>query len=106
MNPQALAAAMRCARNLELSASTLQALCILSVRGSCSLNHITNELEITGSAVTGIADRLENLRFAARTHNPLDRRGITLSITEHGRNALADIIRDATVASWENLTPA
>lgn len=106
MNPQAITAAVSRARYLGLSASNLQALCILSVQGSCSLNHIASELAVSSAAVTSIADKLEHLTFASRSHNRHDRRGISLAITDHGREALADIIRDATVASWENLTPA
>jgi DNA-binding MarR family transcriptional regulator len=106
MNPQAIAAAIHRARQLDLHASTLQVLCILSATGPSSLHHLSAELEITGAALTNIADRLESLRYAARTQTRHDRRGITLTITDHGREALADIIRDATAASWENLTPA
>lgn len=106
MNPQAIAAVIARARQLDLHASTLQALCILSVDGSCSLNHLTSELEITGPAVTCVADRLESLRYAVRSQTRHDRRGITLSITDHGREAMADIVKDAVVASWENLTHA
>lgn len=106
MNPQALAAALFKARELELGASTLHTLCLLSAKGPQSMTRIAAELGLDPAAITGTADRLESLRFARRIHGRPDRRVVRLAITDHGREALADILREATAASWEILPAA
>lgn len=100
MNPQAIAAALHRGRALDLSASTLQALCILS-KGEQTMTSLAREMEVDPANITGIGDRLESLRFARRIFGRPDRRKVRLAITDHGREALADIIRDATAASWD-----
>lgn len=105
MNPQAIAAALSKARELELGATTLHALCILSAKGPRNMTQLAAEIGIDPAAITGTADRLEDLSFACRRHGKPDRRKVCLSITNHGREALADIIREATAASWD-LFPA
>jgi DNA-binding MarR family transcriptional regulator len=102
-----LAEAIGTARRLEVSASTtLQALCILSAKGPQKCGDLAIDLEMTPGSITCIAALLEEEGYAMRTRSKLDRRSVTLSITDLGREAIADVIAAATAASWENLSPA
>lgn len=97
MNPvEELVEMLAEARNLELSATSLQALCLL-VAGPMKLTDLADELVISTAAVTGIVDRLVNLGFAERRHNHTtpgkDRRVIRLGITHQGVSAVEQIIQ-------------
>jgi len=53
------------------------------------MGKIKKDLSITGAFATALADRLVNHKLVDRQRNAKDRRKVTISLTEKGRNYLA-----------------
>lgn len=86
-----LQSALIAARAKNLSAGTLGMLTILG-SGAATLTSLAKDLGVTGSAATGLADRLDKLGYAIRRHDLIDRRVIFLEITPQGESALKEIL--------------
>jgi DNA-binding MarR family transcriptional regulator len=73
-----------------------------------SMSEIANRMGHTTAAATGLVDRLENLGYVQRSHDPVDRRKVLVAITPKGVT-LVRLIRDDIVKNlssmMERLTP-
>lgn len=65
-------------------------LCVLLQTHSKSMSSVSEELGISISAVTQLADRLEHLGMVERTLHEDDRRSKELSLTQHGREIMQE----------------
>lgn len=62
---------------------------------------IADEFSVSTSAVTGRIGRLEHAGLLERHPDSRDRRGIELSITDHGREVVRRVFRDSQAAKSE-----
>jgi DNA-binding MarR family transcriptional regulator len=89
----ALASAVRrarggTARDGELTLSQYGLLQALSGRQAARVRDLAEEAGIAPSTATRILDALERRSIVRRTRSPEDRRGVTVSLTDEGRQAL------------------
>ena len=56
-----------------------------------SMSRIARELAVTMPSVTGLVDQLSRRGLVSRRHDDRDRRRVLVSLTDEGRNALADV---------------
>jgi DNA-binding MarR family transcriptional regulator len=75
-------------RKTGLSGPQLWALTVLAADPGLSLNELSERLFAHPSTVSGIVDRLAERGVLSRTPDPVDRRGIRLSLTSQGRALL------------------
>ena len=66
------------ARRLRMSASDLDALSFILDHGSPKAGEIGRKLGLPSGAVTGVIDRLVQLGFVERAHDPHDRRKVAV----------------------------
>jgi DNA-binding MarR family transcriptional regulator len=79
------------ARTHGLSLS--QAITILLLKEEpMTTSHINRKIGLTSAAMTGILNKLEARRLVFRQHNQVDRRVITVELTNSGREVALDII--------------
>lgn len=94
-----IAALRRIVRAIDLQSRQLAARCgvtgpqLVTLRamerlGNPSLSQLSKEVSIGQATITGILDRLERQLLAARCRDAKDRRRITVSLTEKGRELL------------------
>ncbi|MDX2081816.1 MAG: MarR family transcriptional regulator [Terrimicrobiaceae bacterium] len=76
--------------------------------GPLSMSEIAEKMSHTTAAATGLVDRLENLGYVERHHDPMDRRRVRAAITPKGAELVdrikSDIISKLSCLS-EILTP-
>jgi DNA-binding MarR family transcriptional regulator len=60
----------------------------LAEREAARVSELATEAGIAASTATRILDTLERRSIVRRTRSPEDRRGVTVTLTEHGRAAL------------------
>ena len=87
-----IAAILGRARSHKLNATALQCLCEIDRRGPETLTGLSLTLNISTTAMTGAADRLERLGYARRKPSKLDRRIWWLDITSAGQRAISAIL--------------
>jgi DNA-binding MarR family transcriptional regulator len=75
-----------------LTSSQAHILELLENGGSQKVSDIAEALDITLSAVTGLADRLLTAGYIKRDRSELDRRIVLLKVTELGSKALIDVL--------------
>jgi DNA-binding MarR family transcriptional regulator len=56
-----------------------------------AMSYIGNLIGISGSAMTGIVDKLEEMGLVERRHDPKDRRTTRIIITQRGRDCIKTI---------------
>jgi len=66
-------------------------LLILDARGGVSQQELCTAARIDSGNMVELLDGLEAMRYAQRARDPRDRRRYVVTITEHGRSALADL---------------
>jgi len=73
--------------NKKYQVSSAQLNCILTLYeyGPLPLSKIASHIMVKSSTVTGVVDRLEKKGLAERMRNSLDRRVITIQLTESGK---------------------
>ena len=73
--------------NKKYNVSAPQIACLLALLdgGSMALSQIAKRIMVNSSTLTGIIDRLELKGLVARTRTSMDRRVITIELTEEGR---------------------
>jgi DNA-binding MarR family transcriptional regulator len=78
--------------NKKFSVSAPQVACLLALRdnGPISLSQIARKIMVESSTVTGIIDRLEQKGLVIRKRVSLDRRVITVELTDAGRRLAAN----------------
>jgi DNA-binding MarR family transcriptional regulator len=64
------------ATRLGLSSSDLECLDMIVLRGPLTAGDIARATGLTTGAITGVIDRMERAGFAARAHDPADRRKV------------------------------
>lgn len=97
LTPPALTAAqlravLAASRDYHLGTSTLGILAYLHEHGTGSLVTLARAARLSTAAVTGLADRLVALGYAARRPSTADRRVVWLDITPSGTATLEDIL--------------
>jgi DNA-binding MarR family transcriptional regulator len=75
-------------RNGALTLSQFAILQALTEREHARMSDLAAEAGIAASTATRILDALERRAIVTRTRSPEDRRGVTVSLTEFGRDAL------------------
>ncbi|KXZ20989.1 MarR family transcriptional regulator [Bacillus nakamurai] len=98
----------------EVTPAQLFVLASLKKHGSCKVSEIAERMEVRPSAVTLMADRLEQKSLIVRTHNKQDRRVIDISLTKKGEKKFEDVVagrkailaRSLSVLSEEELIQA
>ncbi len=73
-----------------LSMGHLHALSILDRHGETPMSGLADRLDVSLSNTTGLVDRMEERGLVERHRVPDDRRIVMVSITDRGREALAD----------------
>ena len=81
------------ARERGLSASQLGALLHIHRRGSSAVTPLADDLGITSSAASQMADRLVDQGLILRSEDPHDRRAKTLILTDKGLSVLQEGVR-------------
>jgi DNA-binding MarR family transcriptional regulator len=81
-----------------LTPSQLQILSLIDESGEpeVSMSEMARELAVTMPTVTGLVDQLIRRGLVSRRHDDKDRRRVLVSLTDAGRQALADV-REAIV---------
>ncbi|UQT51032.2 MarR family transcriptional regulator [Bacillus velezensis] len=75
----------------EVTPAQLFVLASLKKYGSCKVSEIAERMEVKPSAVTLMADRLEQKGLIVRKHNQQDRRVIDISLTKKGETKFEDV---------------
>lgn len=78
--------------NKKYNVSAPQIACLLALReeGPMPLSQIARKVMVNSSTLTGIIDRLELKGLVARMRTSVDRRIITIELTEEGRTLAAN----------------
>ena len=73
--------------NKKYNVSAPQVACLLALLedGPMALSQVARKIMVNSSPLTGIIDRLEQKGLVTRTRTSLDRRVITIELTEEGR---------------------
>lgn len=84
-----------------VSMSHLHVMWILQSHGDLTMTHLAEMLDISLSNATGLVDRMEERGVIDRIRVPDDRRIVLVSLSEHGRELLAqvDLVRSDLVAT-------
>ncbi len=108
-------------KEFHVSAPQIACLLVLHEEGSLPLSQIAKKIMVKSSTLTGIIDRLEQKGLVIRTRKSLDRRVITIDLTEkgqelavcapppiqkkivHGLKNLSDIEREQIIQSLNKL---
>ena len=84
-----------------VSMSHLHVMWILQSHGDLTMTHLAEMLDISLSNATGLVDRMEERGVIDRIRVPDDRRIVQVSLSDHGRELLAevDLVRSDLVAT-------
>jgi len=74
--------------NTQLGLTTPQLLCLYTLAGAekMTLSELTKNVNLSGSTVNGIVDRLEAKKYLIRQRSSKDRRKVYLHMTDTGRD--------------------
>lgn len=91
-----------------LTPNQLAALYRIWELGRCTMSELHDHLHVTTGAVTGVADKLEELGLVERQTSPEDRRICYVQLTPAGRERTEAIWTawDARIAAWLDRVPA
>jgi DNA-binding MarR family transcriptional regulator len=81
---------MRYVRGTGLSMPQFSTLMRLYYRGGCGLSDITADLEVTAAAASQMVDRMVRDGYLVRSEDPHDRRAKQVTLTERGRQLVAE----------------
>jgi DNA-binding MarR family transcriptional regulator len=81
---------MRYVRRIGLSMPQFSTLMRLYYNGGCGLSDITSELDVTAAAASQMVDRMVKDGYLARAEDPHDRRAKQITLTDQGRQLVAD----------------
>jgi DNA-binding MarR family transcriptional regulator len=73
-----------------ISMPQLQVLMRLFYRGACGVSHVSEDMSITNAAASQMVDKMFQQGLLDRVEDPVDRRAKQLTITEKGREFVAD----------------
>ena len=88
----------------EVTPAQLFVLTSLKKHGSCKVSEIAERMEVKPSAVTLMADRLEQKGLIVRKHNQQDRRVIDISLTKKGETKFEDVVEGRKAILARNLS--
>jgi DNA-binding MarR family transcriptional regulator len=71
-------------------------LCILATTGPRGMTELAGLLGVEKAALTGLADRAERRGLLARAPSATDRRAVSVSLTDAGRDAALAFHRDVS----------
>lgn len=103
-------ASRKLSRDANLTPSQLRVLEILVERGSCSSGEIARETQLSNATITTLTDKLVVRNLVTRVRSDVDRRKVSLGLTEAGRQALHNAptslqnlfeARFASLETWE-----
>ncbi|MFM6849534.1 MAG: MarR family winged helix-turn-helix transcriptional regulator [Terrabacter sp.] len=75
----------------DLSPHDARALRVVGHHGPTRLGVVAEHLRIAPRSATDVVDRLESRGLVARAPDPADRRAMTVSMTPHGEEVLAQV---------------
>lgn len=78
------------AQSVELTAPQLRVLQIIAGRENCTAKAISQQMRVSQATVTSLVDKLVRKGMAVREKSLSDRRQTNISVTEKGRQAIAD----------------
>lgn len=84
-----------------LGLTSLRALQALERRGPSQVTELANDLDMLVSTASRLSDRLSEAGLITRRVSPTNRRATELELTDHGRQALADLVTMRTAALRE-----
>lgn len=84
-----------------LGLTSLRALQALQRRGPSQVTELANDLDMLVSTVSRLSDRLSEAGLITRRVSPTNRRATELELTDHGRQALGDLVTMRTAALRE-----
>ncbi len=88
----------------ECSKNELLVLLLLYRRGECNMSQIADYLNVPLNTATGIITRMENKKIVLRNRHPEDKRVVTITWTEAGKQQLTEIIKGFTYYGRQLLT--
>lgn len=91
----------------SLSLVHLHVLTVLETKGSLSMSHLAEALDVSVASATGIVGRMEERGLVARQHDREDRRIVLVSLTRRGSRVfehLAKLRRRRLAAIFEHLS--
>lgn len=65
--------------------------CLSTAECAQTMSEISNNMHLSQGAATGLVDRLQRLNLLVRTRSDVDRRVVSIQITEEGRQLVARI---------------
>lgn len=86
----------------DLSMTHFVAMRVIETQSACTMSCLTDHLDVTHGASTGIIDRLAKLGLVERSHSPQDRRVVQVSLTPKGSILIADV-KAGTIARLEQI---
>lgn len=93
-----IAAAAIAAVDATLTVPQLRVLVLLDTRGPLNLAGVAAALGVSPSNASRICERLINAGLVDRQESPLDRRNVTLSLTDAGRRLINKVTRHRRAA--------
>jgi DNA-binding MarR family transcriptional regulator len=95
--------------NSKLGLTTPQLLCLHALSGeeTMTLSELTQKVNLSGSTVNGIVDRLEAKQLVQRKRSTLDRRKVYLYMTKTGNDTLGkapSLLQDKLSSALSNLS--
>jgi DNA-binding MarR family transcriptional regulator len=81
---------MHYVKSSGISMPQLQVLMRLFYRGACGVSHVSEDMSITNAAASQLVDKMFQQGLLDRVEDPVDRRAKQLTITEKGREFVAD----------------
>ena len=89
------------AQRLGVSETDLRCLNIIENAGGLTAGQLAAESGLTGGAITGVIDRLQQADFARRALDPVDRRRVRVEVTP-AFSASAELIWGPLAADWHS----
>ena len=96
-------------KEYQLSAAQFVVLCTVRGQGSCSLSVIVKATAIDQATVRGIIERLKLRSLITVTHNPDDRRKVSVSLTDEGLTIIRQtvpLVQQISELTFNGLNPA
>ncbi len=103
-------ATRKLSRDTNLTPSQLRVLELLAERGSRTSSELAKETQLSNATITALTDKLVARELVTRVRSDIDRRKVSLGLTEAGRQALQDAptslqnlfeARFASLDAWE-----
>ena len=96
-------------KNFQLTAAQFAVLCTVREQISCSLSEIVGVTAIDQATVRGIIERLKLRKLITVSHNPDDRRKVSVSMTDDGMTVIEQtipVVEQISEMTFNGLNPA